>query len=190
MSETVKILRRAGAVLCHPCRRGRTFPNFFNPPTESELAELAEKGDGDNDKKQSDYSRGWYCNACGLEKEPLSVHYHCNICDHDQYDLCETCVAEGKRCPGESDGHSLIKRNVVDGNTVELDDRVEPSKQGQSETRGTIGGHKSSDSPAVEETADNPLALIISESQRAVEDEQKPSVKRSSDHQDKSEKAD
>ena len=44
------------------------------------------------------------------------VHFHCNICENSDYDLCESCVEDGQHCPGQ--GHWLIKRNVVNGNFI------------------------------------------------------------------------
>lgn len=55
-----------------------------------------------------------YCNACG--KSMPDTHFHCNICENSDYDLCESCVEDGQHCPGQ--GHWLIKRNVVNGNFV------------------------------------------------------------------------
>jgi next-to-BRCA1 protein 1 len=43
-------------------------------------------------------------------------HYHCNVCDDGDYDLCETCVTAGVHCPGES--HWLIKRFVKNGQVI------------------------------------------------------------------------
>ncbi|KXT03022.1 hypothetical protein AC578_685 [Pseudocercospora eumusae] len=55
-----------------------------------------------------------FCNECS--KALPDSHYHCDICDDADYDLCEQCVAEGKLCPGE--GHWLIKRFLKDGQFI------------------------------------------------------------------------
>jgi next-to-BRCA1 protein 1 len=55
-----------------------------------------------------------FCNAC--DKPMANEHYHCNVCDDGDYDLCETCVAAGIHCPGES--HWLIKRFVKNGQVI------------------------------------------------------------------------
>ncbi|HEX3642296.1 MAG TPA: hypothetical protein VHV10_13475 [Ktedonobacteraceae bacterium] len=47
-----------------------------------------------------------YCNNC--EKNMLNEHYHCNVCDGGDYDLCLECMEAGVHCPGET--HWLIKR--------------------------------------------------------------------------------
>jgi next to BRCA1 gene 1 protein len=47
-----------------------------------------------------------YCNNC--DKNMLNEHYHCNICDGGDYDLCLECMEVGVHCPG--DNHWLIKR--------------------------------------------------------------------------------
>lgn len=54
------------------------------------------------------------CNSC--DQAMADVHYHCSICDHGDYDLCESCVQAGKLCPGE--GHWLIKRTIKDGHVL------------------------------------------------------------------------
>jgi next-to-BRCA1 protein 1 len=55
-----------------------------------------------------------YCNNCDQPME--NEHYHCNVCDDGDYDLCEGCVNKGVHCPGES--HWLIKRFVENGNVI------------------------------------------------------------------------
>lgn len=54
------------------------------------------------------------CNIC--EEAVPDVHYHCSICDDGDFDLCQSCVNEGRTC--HSDSHWLIKRNKVDGQIV------------------------------------------------------------------------
>jgi hypothetical protein len=50
-----------------------------------------------------------FCNNCN---RPITneQHYHCNICDDDDYDLCETCVKDSIHCYSKS--HKLRKRLV------------------------------------------------------------------------------
>jgi next-to-BRCA1 protein 1 len=55
-----------------------------------------------------------FCNAC--DRPMANEHYHCNICDDGDYDLCEVCVKDGAHCPG--DGHWLIKRFVSNGQVI------------------------------------------------------------------------
>lgn len=64
-----------------------------------------------------------YCNECDV---PMAdTHFHCNICDGGDYDLCETCVASGKLCPGEE--HWLIKRSIKDGKVISsTTERISP----------------------------------------------------------------
>ena len=54
------------------------------------------------------------CNNCG--KSIPNPHYHCNICDDGDYDLCQACVDAAIHCGGE--GHWLIKRFVNNGNVI------------------------------------------------------------------------
>lgn len=51
------------------------------------------------------------CNRC--DETILDVHYHCSICDGDDYDLCEICAQAGARCDDE--GHWMLKRIIHDG---------------------------------------------------------------------------
>jgi next to BRCA1 gene 1 protein len=60
------------------------------------------------------YSWSVYCNNC--DKNMLNEHYHCNICDEGDYDLCVECKDQGVHCRGE--GHWLIKRFLDTRGTV------------------------------------------------------------------------
>ncbi|CAI4215386.1 unnamed protein product [Parascedosporium putredinis] len=51
------------------------------------------------------------CNSC--ERTIPDVHYHCNKCDDDDFDLCLACVESGITC--YSPDHWLIKRFKKDG---------------------------------------------------------------------------
>ncbi|SPN97478.1 related to ZZ type zinc finger domain protein [Cephalotrichum gorgonifer] len=46
------------------------------------------------------------CNSC--ERTIADVHYHCNKCDDDDFDLCLSCVKNGITCYGPD--HWMIKR--------------------------------------------------------------------------------
>jgi next-to-BRCA1 protein 1 len=50
-----------------------------------------------------------YCNNC--DKNMLSEHYHCDVCENGDYDLCVPCKDAGVHCKSES--HWLIKRLVT-----------------------------------------------------------------------------
>ena len=72
-----------------------------------------------------------FCNAC--DKPMANEHFHCNICDAGDYDLCETCVNAGIHCRGES--HWLVKRFVKNGQVVNSQtERVSPKPRESSET--------------------------------------------------------
>ena len=51
------------------------------------------------------------CNYCGTNIP--NAHWHCNVCDHGDFDLCLTCVESGMHC--DVDNHYLIKRTIEDG---------------------------------------------------------------------------
>lgn len=55
-----------------------------------------------------------YCNSCDASMP--DEHYHCNICDDGDYDLCTSCVSGGRHCFNEK--HWLIKRSVKDGKVL------------------------------------------------------------------------
>jgi ankyrin repeat protein len=50
--------------------------------------------------------RGIYCDLCGARDLPYQ--YHCYECDDPDYDICQSCIDDGKQC--KSQGHSLIKQ--------------------------------------------------------------------------------
>lgn len=51
------------------------------------------------------------CNHCGGNIP--NAHYHCDLCDNNDFDLCSTCFDSGVHC--DEDEHFLIKRTIVDG---------------------------------------------------------------------------
>ncbi|KIW07546.1 uncharacterized protein PV09_01505 [Verruconis gallopava] len=71
-----------------------------------------------------------FCNAC--DKPMADAHYHCNICDDGDYDLCEACVKSGIHCPDEN--HWLVKRFVRNGQVVSsTTERLSPKQPKQAE---------------------------------------------------------
>lgn len=55
------------------------------------------------------------CSLC--EKRPLSLpFYHCNSCDHADFDLCQTCYDCGMHC--YDDEHMLVELGKIGGGTV------------------------------------------------------------------------
>jgi next-to-BRCA1 protein 1 len=60
------------------------------------------------------YSFSVFCNECN--KNMLNEHYHCDVCEGGDYDLCTECLALGKHCL--DDNHWLIKRCMRDGKVM------------------------------------------------------------------------
>ena len=76
-----------------------------------------------------------FCNEC--DKPMADSHYHCNVCDEGDYDLCETCVNSGVHCPG--DNHWLVKRFVKDGQVVSsTTERLCPKQALKEATEGAL----------------------------------------------------
>jgi next-to-BRCA1 protein 1 len=73
------------------------------PPVQTDLAF----------RPQKTVESNWlvFCNSC--ENAMPNEHYHCNICENGDYDLCLACVDQGVHCPGE--GHWMVKRFVKNG---------------------------------------------------------------------------
>lgn len=70
------------------------------------------------------------CNSC--ERTIPDVHYHCNKCDDDDFDLCLACVESGITC--YSPDHWLIKRFKKDGVFVSsTTETLAPSKLAKKE---------------------------------------------------------
>lgn len=62
--------------------------------------------------KISDYQAyAVYCNVCSSNIG--DVHYHCDICDGGDFDLCENCSLTGQHCFKPE--HWMIKRSIVNG---------------------------------------------------------------------------
>ncbi|KAF2009268.1 hypothetical protein BU24DRAFT_415191 [Aaosphaeria arxii CBS 175.79] len=113
-------------------------------PTESQMPELPLR------PKPSSHNcmTSWvvFCNNCNQAME--DEHFHCSICDHGDYDLCQTCVDAGIHCPGA--GHWMVKRFVKDGAVVtSVVERIGPkSKQVvEQEMPGTYTDEKQSVEP-------------------------------------------
>ncbi|KAF3922091.1 hypothetical protein ABW20_dc0109265 [Dactylellina cionopaga] len=48
------------------------------------------------------------CDACATPHIQSGVHYHCSICQNDDYDICQNCfLNRNSRCPGR---HEMIAR--------------------------------------------------------------------------------
>lgn len=52
-----------------------------------------------------------YCNMCSANIG--NVHYHCDICDDGDFDLCESCSLAGQHCLKPE--HWMIKRTIING---------------------------------------------------------------------------
>ena len=76
------------------------------------------------------------------------AHFHCNICEDNDYDLCEDCVERGQHCPGQ--GHWLIKRNVVNGNFISSVTEKVPPKAKEEVERDIPGAFNVEDEKSVE----------------------------------------
>ncbi|KAF1986273.1 hypothetical protein K402DRAFT_404692 [Aulographum hederae CBS 113979] len=95
-----------------PATREGFFAELANIARARELS-LREKTNGTTVQNPA-CSWSVYCNSC--DKPMANEHYHCNICDDGDYDLCEGCVQAGHHCPGEN--HWLIKRFVSGGKVI------------------------------------------------------------------------
>jgi ankyrin repeat protein len=58
------------------------------------------------------------CDHCEAGILNSNAHYHCSICDHDNFDLCQRCLDDGNICHSES--HSLTKRTFSGDEMVEI----------------------------------------------------------------------
>ena len=57
---------------------------------------------------------GTWCSECGVLT--TDAHYHCSICDSDDFDLCPTCYTQGIRCRNLT--HHLVKMIVKGGQII------------------------------------------------------------------------
>ncbi|KAJ5620333.1 hypothetical protein N7510_004317 [Penicillium lagena] len=49
-----------------------------------------------------------YCDICLVKIPDIDIHYHCNLCDHGNFDVCNACISSGAACLESN--HELIKR--------------------------------------------------------------------------------
>lgn len=65
------------------------------------------------DEKHMDNHQAYavYCNICSTNIG--DVHYHCDICDGGDFDLCESCSRAGRHCLKPD--HWMIKRTIING---------------------------------------------------------------------------
>ena len=82
------------------------FPDRHPPPQITNLASQYQSTDAPHLET--------CCNGCGVRATYL--HYHCNICDQDNFDLCHECISKGAHCRVKE--HILIKRTWRDGGLV------------------------------------------------------------------------
>ncbi|KAF2096441.1 hypothetical protein NA57DRAFT_41962 [Rhizodiscina lignyota] len=76
-----------------------------------------------------------YCNGC--EARMPHEHYHCNVCDSGDFDLCTSCISAGKHC--HEDKHFLIKRYVRDNKVVSsTTERVATKPKVEVETKAEV----------------------------------------------------
>ena len=70
--------------------------------------------DNDGLKNTHEYGFRVYCDECRTSS--MDTHYHCNICDGANFDLCESCLTKGLYCKDRD--HVLIKRKLRDGRII------------------------------------------------------------------------
>lgn len=76
-----------------------------------------------------------YCNSCNI---PIpDMHYHCDVCDNGDYDLCQGCMDKGVSCAG--DNHWMIKRFVKNGRVINSVTKTHPQRASPSnESKATL----------------------------------------------------
>ncbi|KFY63157.1 hypothetical protein V497_02103 [Pseudogymnoascus sp. VKM F-4516 (FW-969)] len=76
-----------------------------------------------------------YCNSCNV---PIpDMHYHCDVCDNGDYDLCQGCMDKGVTCAGEN--HWMIKRFVKNGRVINSVTKTHPQRASPSnESKATL----------------------------------------------------
>lgn len=106
-SKTIPVTRGAAA-------RDRWYAELANL-TEERRAGLREfPGSQGSSVRYHTNNYSVYCNSCNL---PIpDMHYHCDICDNGDYDLCQVCMDKGVSCAGDS--HWMIKRFVKNGKVI------------------------------------------------------------------------
>lgn len=63
------------------------------------------------------------CDACDEAISPYDMHYHCSICDGNNFDICQECVASGGSCYDRT--HTWQKTIIVDGKWKEVSDSLD-----------------------------------------------------------------
>lgn len=63
------------------------------------------------------------CDACNEPISPYDMHYHCPICDGNNYDICQECVCSGRSCYDRT--HTWRKTVIVNGNWKEISDSLD-----------------------------------------------------------------
>lgn len=75
-----------------------------------------------------------YCNSCNATIP--DVHYHCDVCDNGDYDLCEGCMDKGISCAGEN--HWMIKRFVKNGKVINSVTKTHPQRASSNVSKATL----------------------------------------------------
>ena len=80
------------------------------------------------------------CNNCD---NPIpDAHWHCSICEHGDFDLCQDCVEKGCLC--DSEDHWLIKRFVQGGKVINsTTEIIAPKKTTKTEEKAIPGAFTS-----------------------------------------------
>lgn len=86
----------------------RTFPTVSDLPEKPELREplnpdMSTLGNGIRIARVA-------CNSCWKRPLPLPI-FHCNVCDFGDFDLCQTCYANGGHC--DDSEHFLVELGKV-----------------------------------------------------------------------------
>lgn len=76
------------------------------------------------------------CNGCG--QYIPGAHWHCNVCDNGDFDLCLKCVESGVHC--DVDAHFLIKRTIDNGKVSYSTSTIVPKKSAKVESEKEMPG--------------------------------------------------
>ena len=76
------------------------------------------------------------CNGCG--QYIPGAHWHCNVCDNGDFDLCLKCVEGGVHC--DIDAHFLIKRTIDNGKVSYSTSTIVPKKSPKVESEKEMPG--------------------------------------------------
>lgn len=75
-----------------------------------------------------------YCNSCNVTIPDM--HYHCDVCDNGDYDLCQGCMDKGISCAGEN--HWMIKRFVKNGKVINSVTKTHPQRASSNVSKATL----------------------------------------------------